>query len=130
MDAMTRADAVEWEDKEKSSGMGFWGPLKIGPFLLGGAGPILDLHLIEVNRNGVYLTFPEGTAPAENEVFGVVRPLGRREDPALVSGQPRKIVAEVKIMKVGELNRALVKVLSGSVIKGTAAERIRGGSAR
>ena len=37
MDAMTRADAVEWEDKEKSSGMGFWGPLKIGPFLLGGA---------------------------------------------------------------------------------------------
>ena len=76
MDAMTRADAVEWEDKEKSSGMGFWGPLKIGPVLLGVAGPILDLHLIEVNRNGVYLTFPEGTAPAENEVFGVVRPLG------------------------------------------------------
>jgi hypothetical protein len=125
MDAMTRSDAVEWEDTEESSGMGSWGPLKIGPFLLLGAGPILDLHLIEVNRNGVYLTFPEGTAPAENEVFIVVRPLRRREDPVLVSGQPRRIVAEVKVLKVEESNRALVKVLRGSVIKGTAAERIR-----
>ena len=125
MDALTRADAAGWEDTEESSGMGSWGPLKIGPFLLGGTGPILDLHLIEVNRNGVYLTFPEGTATAENEIFNVVRPLGRCEDPVVVSGQPRKIVAEVKIMNVEGSNRALVKVLRGSVIKGTAAERIR-----
>jgi hypothetical protein len=125
MDAMTHGSAPEWGHAAKSSGRRFFGPLKIGPFLLGGRRPIHDLRLTDVSRERVYLTFPEGTALAENEVYRIVRPIGRREDPVLVSGQPRKIVAEVQIMKVEESTRALVKVLSGSVIKGTAAERIR-----
>jgi hypothetical protein len=125
MDAMTRGSALEWGHTAKSSGRRFFGPLKIGPFLLGGGGPIYDLPLIDVNRHGVYLTFPEGTMPAENEVFSVVRPLGRREDPVLASGQPRRVVAEVRVVRVVGTSRALVHVLRGSVIKGTGAERIR-----
>jgi hypothetical protein len=125
MDVMTYGSALEWGHTTKFSVRRFLGPLKIGPFLLGGGEPIYDLPLIDVNREGVYLTFPEGTAPAENEVFSVVRPLGRREDPVLASGQPRRVVAEVRIASVVRTTRALVHVLRGSVIKGIGAERIQ-----
>jgi len=123
MGAMTRGAALEWGEKANSPGKNFFGPLKIGSFLLGGGGPILDLRLIAVNRGGVYLTFPEGAAPAENEVFNIVRPIGRREDPVLAPGEPRKVVAEVRILRVVGTDRALVHVLRGSVIKGIGAER-------
>ena len=123
MDAMTRGFAVEWGHTAKFSRRRFFGPLKIGPFLLGGRRPIHDLRLTDVSREGVYLTFPEGTALAENEVYRIVRPIGRREDPVLVSGQPRRVVAEVRVVRVVGTTRALVQVLRGSVIKGTGAER-------
>jgi hypothetical protein len=123
MDAMTHGSAPEWGHAAKSSGRRFFGPLKIGPFLLGGRRPIHDLRLTDVSRERVYLTFPEGTALAENEVYRIVRPIGRREDPVLVSGQPRRVVAEVRVVRVVGTTRALVQVLRGSVIKGTGAER-------
>jgi len=125
MDAMTRGSALEWGHMANPSVKRSFGPLKIGRFLLGGRLPILDLRLIEVYRDGVFLTFPEGTTPAENEVFNVVRPVGRREDPVLASGCPRRVVAEVKIVKAVGATRTLVQVLWGSVIKGVGAERVQ-----
>lgn len=125
MDAMTRGDALEWGHTANSSGKNFLGPLKIGSFLLGGRRPIHDLRLIDLTRDGVYLTFPEGTALAENEVYRIVRLIGRREDPVLVSGQPRRVVAEVRVVKAVGATRTLVQVLWGSVIKGLGAERVR-----
>jgi hypothetical protein len=126
MEAVTRGVAREWRDTVESSQKRFFGPLKIGPFLLGGSGPIHNLSLIDVNQRGVYLTFSERTLLAENDVFRVVRPLTRRTDPTLASGQPRRIVAEVKVVKVTGRTSVLVQVLRGSVIKGLGAER-RGG---
>jgi hypothetical protein len=125
MDAMTRGDALEWGHMANPSVKSSFGPLKIGPFLLGGRRPIHDLRLIDVTRDGVYLTFPEGTALAENEVYRIVRPIGRREDPVLVSGQPRRVVAEVRVVKAVGATRTLVQVLWGSVIKGVGAERVQ-----
>jgi hypothetical protein len=124
MDAMTRWSALEWGHMSNPSVRRSFGPLKIGRFLFGGRLPILDLRLIEVNRDGVYLTFPEGATPAENEVFNVVRPVGRCEDPVLASGRPRRVVAEVKVVKAVGATRTLVQVLWGSVIKGIGAERV------
>jgi len=124
MDATIRRAGIEWQNPLPVSRAGFTGPVKIGPFLVGGSGPIHNLPLIDVTRKGLYLTFPEEARPAENEVFRVVRPLGRRADAVLASGRPRKIVAAVKILRVEETTRALVKVLWGSVIKGMGAERI------
>ena len=126
MEAVSRGVAREWGHAVDSSQKRFFGPLKIGPFLLGGSRPIHNLSLIDVNQRGVYLTFSEGTLLAEREVFRVVRPLTRRTDPTLASGQPRRIVAEVKVVKVTGRTSVLVQVLRGSVIKGLGAER-RGG---
>jgi hypothetical protein len=123
MDALTRGSAFEWGHMANPSAKRSFGPLKIGRLLLGGGLPILDLRLIEINRDGVFLTFPEGATPAENAVFNVVRPLGRREDPVLASGQPRRIVAEVRVVKAVKGTRTLVQVLWGSVIGGVGAER-------
>jgi hypothetical protein len=130
MDATTRGAALEWGHTGDSSRKRFLGPLKIGPFLLGGIEPIYELPLIDVNRQGVYLTFPEGAALAENQIFRIVRPLRRREDPVFASGHPRRVVAKVKIVRVIEKSRVLVRVLKGSIIKGTGAEKIEGGSPR
>lgn len=127
MEAMARGDALEWGHTLDSSRKRFLGPLKIGAFLLGGIDPIHSLPLIDVGRQGVYLTFPEGTALVENDVFRVVRPLMRSDASILASGNPRVIVAEVKVLRVTENTRALVQVLTGSVIKGTGAEKLRGG---
>jgi hypothetical protein len=104
--------------------------MKFGPFLVGGKEPIYELTLIDVSRAGVYLTFPQGATPAKDDVFRVVRPLKRRDDDKLAAGMPRKIVAEVKITRVMESTRVLVRVLRGSVISGTGAERIQGGPVR
>jgi hypothetical protein len=128
METMTHGGGLEWGLPANSSREMSFGPLKIGPFLVGGREPIHDLPLIEVNRREVYLTFPEGVALAENEVFRVVRPLRRRDDPILASGQPRRIVADVKIVRVMGTTRALVWVLRGSATKGIGAERVRGES--
>lgn len=126
MDTMTRGDALQWGHPATSARMKFVTALNIGPFLLGGSGPVHDLPLIEVTRLGVYITFPTGVRPAENDVFRIVRPLWRREDPVLTSGQPRKVVAEVQIVSVRECPRVLVRVLKGSVISGISAERKSG----
>ena len=126
MEAVTRGVAREWAHASDSSHKRFFGPLKIGPFLLGGNGPIHNLSLIDVNQRGVSLTFSERTLLAENDVFRVVRPLTRRTDPTLASGQPRRIVAEVKVVKVTGRTSVQVKILRGSVTSGMGAERMRG----
>jgi hypothetical protein len=126
MEAVTRSIEREWGHAVDSSQKRFFGPLKIGPFLLGGNGPIHNLSLIDVNQRGVYLTFSERTLLAENDVFRVVRPLTRSTDPTLTSGQPRRIVAEVQVVKVTGRTSVEVKVLRGSVTSGMGAERVRG----
>ena len=123
METMTCGEALEWGHTSESAMKKFFGALKIVPILLGGRAPIHDLSLIDVSRRGVYLTFRQGTAFADNEVFRVVRPFLRREDPVLVTGQPRLIVAEVKFVRAIEKTRDLVHVVRGSVIKGTGAEK-------
>ena len=125
MEAVSRGVAREWGHAVDSSQKRFFGPLKIGPFLLGGSGPIHNLSLIDVNRRGVYLTFSERTLLAENEVYRVVRPLTRRTDSTLASGQPRRIVAEVQVVKVVGRTSVQVQVLRGSVTSGMGAERVR-----
>jgi hypothetical protein len=100
--------------------------LKIGRYLLGGRSLIHDLRLIDVNRRGVFLTFPEGAGLTEDEIFFIVRPLTRQRDAVLNPGQPRKIVAEVEVLQVLDRTRARVRVLRGSVIKGIGAERASG----
>jgi len=124
MGAMTRVAEWEWEDSLSSPNERSRSPLKIGPFLVGGREPVWELPLIDLNRRGVYITFPEDATPAENDFFRIVRPLRRREDTPHLPGQARRIVAEVKIMSVDGSHRARVQVLRGSIIKGTAAERI------
>jgi hypothetical protein len=130
MEAMTRGSALEWGDTLDSARRKSPGAMKIGPFLLGGKEPIYDLSLIDVSRTGVYLTFPEGAAPARDEVYRVVRPIKRHVDDKLAAGMPRLIVAEVMVTRLMENTRVLVRVLRGSVIKGTGVERIQGGAAQ
>jgi hypothetical protein len=128
MEAVTHGGPYEWGRAAGRWHMRIPVPLKLGPFLAGGNGPIYDLLLIDVTRRGVFITFGREAELAVGSIFCVVRPLGKHDDPVLLPGQLRKIVAEVQIVEVKEGGRALVRVLKGSVIRGTGAERVQGGS--
>ena len=96
----------------------------IGLFTIGGNGPIYDLPLIELKRDGgVYLTFPEGTTPNVGDVYRIVRPVGFYGDDYFSLGGPRKTVAKVKILGATSGTRAEVQILRGSVIGGMSAEK-------
>ena len=96
----------------------------IGPFMIGGNGPIYDLPLIELKRDGrVYLTFPEGTRPNVGDVYRIVRPVGFYGDDYSSFGRPRKTAAKVKILGASGGTRAEVQILKGSIIRGMSAEK-------
>jgi len=126
MEAIAREGSYGWEDVSLPSKMRIPGPLKFGPFILGGNDPIYNLLLIDVRRRGVYLTFEEGASLTRGAKLRVVRPMGKQDDPLLSPGQLRRVIALVEIVEVGEAGRALVSVLSGSVLTGTGAEKTGG----
>ncbi len=123
MDVMTHEGSYRWGRDSVPSRTRSSVSLRLGPFILGGYKPVYDLLLIDVTLRGVYVTFAAGTPLLPGARFNIVRPLVRRDDPVLESGQPRRIVAEVEIVVVGEAGRTLVRVLRGSVIGGTGAEQ-------
>jgi hypothetical protein len=96
----------------------------IGPFTIGGNGPIHDLPLIELKRDGgVYITFPEGATPSVGEVYRIVRPSGFYEEEFSFPGRLRRTVAKVRVLSVSRGKRAEVQVLRGSVLGGMSAEK-------
>lgn len=100
--------------------------ISLGPFAIGGNGPIYDLPLIEIKRSGeVYITFPEGANLSVGEVYLIVRPIGLSGDGYFFLGRPRRSVAKVRIKMVTGKTRAQIEVLSGSVIGGLSAEKLR-----
>ncbi len=98
--------------------------MRIGPLIFGGNTTPLDLPIMELKRDGVYLTFPEETVLHEGEVFWIVRWVGSYGHPRIISFLPRRIVATVKILKITGGTRAFVDVLEGSVVKGVCAEKV------
>ena len=120
---MTHEGSYRWGHDSLPSGRSIPFSLRLGPFILGGHEPVYDLLLIDVTRRGVYVTFARGTPLVPGTRFNIVRPIGRHDDPILKPGQPRRIVAEVEIIERGDAGRALVRVLGGSVISGTGAEK-------
>jgi hypothetical protein len=98
--------------------------VKIGPFTIGGDGPIHDLPLIELKRDGgVYLTFPEGATPTVGGVYRIVRPSGFYDEKFSFPGRLRKTVAKVRVLSVSGGMRVEVQVLRGSVLGGMSAEK-------
>jgi len=96
----------------------------IGPFTIGGDGPIQGLPLIELKRDGrVYLMFPEGATPTVGEIYRIVRPFGFYDEEFSFPGRPRKTVAKVRVMSVLGGKRAEAQVLRGSVLGGMCAEK-------
>jgi|GEM_PF-2446799 len=95
----------------------------IGRFVFGENKQMYHISCIELNRDGVYLTFPQGTLLTEGEIFRIVRPLGSYKYDYFSFGCPRNVVAKVKILKIGKNVRALVQVLKGRVTNGVSAER-------
>ena len=100
-------------------------PLRIGlgSFILWGRVPLLHLKLIELMRDGTYLTFPDGTEVTNGGIYFVVRPLMSCHASYLSPGKPRKVVATVRVVKTTNKTRALVTILSGSLLEGTSAEK-------
>ena len=85
-----------------------------------------DLPLIELKRTGeMYITFPDGVNPSVGEVYLIVRPIGLVRNGYFFFGRPRKSVALVKIIMITGKTRAQIEVLSGSVIGGVSAEKLR-----
>jgi len=97
--------------------------VRFGPFILGENGPLYELPLIELTREGTYITFSEGGDPSQGDLFSIISPVGNREGLPLTRGALRKVVAVVKILRIEGERRALVEVLRGSVAKGSYAER-------
>lgn len=97
--------------------------LRVGPLILWGSTTPFDIPLIELKRDGVYLTFPKDTTLHEGEVFWIERWIGSYSRPRVFSFLPRRIVATVKILKITDDTRAFVHVLKGSVAKGFCAEK-------
>ncbi|HMD12988.1 MAG TPA: hypothetical protein VKI62_00040 [Bacteroidota bacterium] len=98
--------------------------LTIGRFVFGRRGQMYHISCIELNRDGVYLTFPQGTLLTEGEIFRMVRPLGSYKYDYFSFGCPRNIVAKVKVLKIAGNGRVRVQVLKGTVTNGVSAERI------
>ena len=94
----------------------------IGRFIFGRHKQMHPISRIELNRDGVHLTFPQGTLLTEGEVFRIVRPLGSYTYDYFSFGCPRNIVAKVKILKIAGNARVLVQVLKGRVTNGISAE--------
>lgn len=97
--------------------------MRIGPLILGGSTTAFDIPVIELKRDGIFLTFPEEATLHEGEVFWIVRWMGTYKRPRIFSFLPRRIVATVKILKITDGTRAFVHVLKGSVVKGFCAEK-------
>ncbi len=95
----------------------------IGRFIFGGNKQMYHISSIELNRDGVYLTFPQGTILTEGEIFRIVRPLGSYKYDYFSFGCPRNVVAKVKVLKIAGNARVLVQVLHGRVTNGVSAER-------
>jgi hypothetical protein len=100
-------------------------PLRIalGSFILWGKGSLLPLKLVELMRDGTYLTFPDGTEVTNGGVFFIVRPLISYHGSYLFPGKPRKVVATVQVVRTTNKTRALVTILSGSLLEGVSAEK-------
>lgn len=100
-------------------------PLRIalGSFVLWGRGPLLHLKVVELLRDGTYLTFPDGAELSNGGVFYIVRPLISCHGSYLFSGKPRKVVATVQVVRTTSDTRALVTILSGSLLEGMSAEK-------
>ena len=96
---------------------------QIGRLVFGKQKPMYHISRIELNRDGVYLTFPEGTLLTEGEIFRIVRPLGSYKYDYFSFGCPRNSVAKVKVLKIAGNARVLVQVLQGRVTNGVSAER-------
>jgi hypothetical protein len=98
--------------------------VSLGPFAIGGNSPLYDLSLIELKRDGrVYLTFQEGVTPIVGDIYHIVRPAGSHGVNYFSWGRPRKTVAKVRILAVSGDTRAEVRILRGSVVGGTSAEK-------
>ena len=95
----------------------------IGRFVFGTPGQMYHISCIELNRDGFYLTFPQGTLLTEGEIFRIVRPLGSYKYDYFSFGCPRNLVAKVKVLKIAGNGRVLVQVLKGRVANGVSAER-------
>src|ERR1700690_1648233 len=95
----------------------------IGRFIFGRNKQMHPISLVELNRDGVYLTFPQGTILTEGEVFRIVRPLGSYKYDYISFGCPRNMVAKVKVLKNFGNARVFVQVLKGTVTNGVSAER-------
>lgn len=100
--------------------------MRFGPWVVGKNGPLYELPLIELKREGTYITFSEGAEPSAGELFRIEYPIGIPEGMPSRGGALRKVVAVVKILKIESGRRALVSVLSGSVARGRCAERASG----
>ncbi len=97
--------------------------MRIGRFILRGGGPLYEIPLIDVSKNGTYLMFPRGLRLVVGEIFEIVRPIRISGDFLRKPERLRRVVARVKVVSVEAESRARVHVLSGSVIKGSWAER-------
>ncbi|MGA2623904.1 MAG: hypothetical protein ABSF91_08635 [Bacteroidota bacterium] len=98
--------------------------MRIGPLILGGNMTPFDIPVMELKRDGIFLTFPEEATLHEGEVLWIVRWIGSYRRPRVFSFLPRRIVATVKILKITDGTRAFVQVLKGSVAKGFCAEKV------
>jgi hypothetical protein len=67
-----------------------------GSLVLGGTAPLLNLRLIELLRDGTYLTFPHGTRLREGETYCVARPLVFFRTSHISNINLRKVVATVQ----------------------------------
>jgi hypothetical protein len=69
-------------------------------------------------NDGLYLTFPSGTALHEGDVYRIVGGI-----PPQSHGRPRPVLGRVKVLEVRSDTVAFVSVLEGTVAGGVSAEK-------
>ncbi len=98
--------------------------IAFGPFIFCGFGPLYDILVVELNKDGIYITFPPSMEVAVGDCLLILRPLGSYPGVYFSSGRARKIIGKVKVLKIIGDGRVDAQRLEGKVVGGCKAEKL------
>jgi hypothetical protein len=99
--------------------------IALGPYILRGCGPTIELLLTEKKRDGRrYLTFTQGFHMTAGDFMHIVRPVWLYPTGFLSYRRVLKVIGKVKVLEIVDTNRVEVQLIDGKFFGGTRVEKI------
>ncbi len=102
--------------------------IAIGPYILRGCGPTIDILITGKKRDGRrYLSFPQGVRVTVGEVMRIIRPVSPHPGVFLSNRGVNKVLGTVKVVGIVDDASVEVQLLDGKFFGGTCVERMNSG---